>query len=57
VTSVTESRFHSQSPTAAPPPWPVEEQPACFVVTDSAGQKLAYVYFGDDHALTILLDL
>jgi hypothetical protein len=28
-----------------PPPWSVEELDACFVVTDSAGQKLAYVYF------------
>jgi hypothetical protein len=26
-----------------PPPWSVEEQSACFVVKDSAGQKLAYV--------------
>ena len=26
-----------------PPPWTVEELDACFVVTDSAGQKLAYV--------------
>ena len=24
-----------------PPPWSVEEQDACFVVKDSAGQKLA----------------
>jgi hypothetical protein len=31
-----------------PPPWSVEEQPACFVVKDSAGQKLAYVYFEDE---------
>jgi len=23
-----------------PPPWPVEELQACFVVKDSAGQKL-----------------
>jgi hypothetical protein len=28
-----------------PPPWTVEELDACFVVTDCAGQKLAYVYF------------
>jgi hypothetical protein len=31
-----------------PPPWSVEEFDACFVVTDSAGQKLAYVYFEDE---------
>jgi hypothetical protein len=28
-----------------PSPWTVEELHGCFVVTDSAGQKLAYVYF------------
>ena len=31
-----------------PPPWSVEELDACFIVKDSAGQKLAFVYFGDD---------
>jgi len=31
-----------------PPPWTVEELDACFVVIDSAGQKLAYVYFEDE---------
>jgi hypothetical protein len=31
-----------------PPPWAVQEQDACFVVTDSTMQKLAYVYFEDD---------
>jgi hypothetical protein len=30
-----------------PPPWTVEELDACFVVTDSARQKLAYLYFED----------
>jgi hypothetical protein len=30
-----------------PPPWTVEDIGAAFVVTDSAGQKLAYVYFED----------
>jgi hypothetical protein len=28
-----------------PPPWTIEELDACFVVIDSAGQKLAYVIF------------
>jgi hypothetical protein len=28
-----------------PPPWSVEELHGCFVVKDSAGQRLAYVYF------------
>jgi len=31
-----------------PPPWSIEELDACFVVIDSAGQKLAYVYFEDE---------
>ena len=31
-----------------PPPWSIEELDACFVVKDSAGQKLAYVYFEDE---------
>jgi hypothetical protein len=33
---------------SAPPPWTVEDIGAAFVVTDSAGQKLAYVYFEDE---------
>ena len=28
-----------------PPPWSVQELEACFIATDSAGQKLAFVYF------------
>ena len=31
-----------------PPPWAVEELDACFVVIDSAEQKLAYVYFEEE---------
>jgi hypothetical protein len=30
------------------PPWSVQELEACFIVTDSAGQKLAYIYFEDE---------
>jgi hypothetical protein len=35
-------------PRRFPPPWSVEELDACFIVKDSAGQKLAYVYFEDE---------
>jgi hypothetical protein len=35
-------------PRRFPPPWSVEELDACFVVTDSVGQKLAYVYFEEE---------
>jgi hypothetical protein len=32
-----------------PPLWTIEElNDACFVLSDSAGQKLAYVYFEDE---------
>jgi hypothetical protein len=31
-----------------PPPWSVEDIGAAFVVKESAGQKLAYVYFEDE---------
>jgi hypothetical protein len=34
-----------------PPPWSVDELEACFVVKDSAGQKLAYVYYEEDAGL------
>ena len=35
-------------PRRFPPPWSVEDLDACFVVTDSVGQKLAYVYFEEE---------
>jgi hypothetical protein len=31
-----------------PPPWSVEDVDAAFVVKDSTGQKLAYVYYEDE---------
>jgi hypothetical protein len=31
-----------------PSPWTAEQLDVCFVVTDSIGQKLAYVYFEDE---------
>ena len=31
-----------------PPPWTIEDIGAAFVVKDSAGQRLAYVYFEDE---------
>ena len=38
------------SPRRFPPPWSVEERPACFVVRDQNGQQLAYVYFEEEGA-------
>jgi hypothetical protein len=35
-------------PRRFPPPWIVEEQPACFVVRDHNDQQLAYVHFEDE---------
>jgi hypothetical protein len=40
--------FYRLCPPAAPPPWTIEELDACFVVRDSNGQQLAYVYFEDE---------
>ena len=31
-----------------PPPWTVEDLGSCFVVIDSNGQKLAYVYYEEE---------
>jgi len=31
-----------------PPPWSIDLLPACYIVKDSDGQALAYVYFEDD---------
>jgi hypothetical protein len=31
-----------------PPPWSVEEQEVCFIVKDSGGRKLAYIYFEEE---------
>jgi hypothetical protein len=31
-----------------PPPWSVEELDVCFIVKDSAGQKLAFVYYEEE---------
>src|SRR6516162_7777588 len=41
-------RAGRDQPRHFPPPWSIEELDACFVVIDSAGQKLAYVYFEDE---------
>ena len=35
-------------PRRFPPPWSVQELPACYVVKDSGGQALAYVYYEEE---------
>jgi len=42
-------------PRRFPPPWTIEELDACFVVIDSAEQKLAYVYFEEESGRAKLL--
>jgi hypothetical protein len=37
-----------------PPPWTVEETPACFIVRDGNKQALAYVYAGRRSAAKLL---
>ena len=39
---------HSLSAHRFPTPWSVEDIGAAFVVKDSAGQELAYVYFEEE---------
>ncbi len=34
-------------PRRFPPPWSIKEEVECFIVSDAAGQALAYVYFDD----------
>ena len=34
-----------EQPRRFPPPWSIDENQACFIVKDGAGQKLAYFYF------------
>ena len=42
------------NPRRFPPPWSIEElNDACFVVTDSAGQQVAYVYFEDEASASL----
>jgi hypothetical protein len=35
-----------------PPPWFVEETPACFIVRDRAGQALAHLYYEETAGLS-----
>jgi hypothetical protein len=36
------------TPRRFPPPWSIEDIGAAFVVKDSNGQQLAYVYYEDE---------
>jgi hypothetical protein len=31
-----------------PPPWSIDETPACFIVKDSNGQALGYFYYEEE---------
>jgi endo-1,4-beta-D-glucanase Y len=35
-------------PRCFPPPWTVEERPACFIISDASGFPLAYVYYEEE---------
>ena len=35
-------------PRRFPPPWSIDERPESFIVKDAKGQRLAYLYFGDE---------
>jgi hypothetical protein len=36
------------TPRRFPPPWSIEERPACFIVSDPNGQALSYVYYEEE---------
>jgi hypothetical protein len=38
----------ASEPRRFPPPWSVEERPACFIVSDANGQGLAHVYYEEE---------
>jgi len=46
--SLRNLRNKGPMPRRFPPPWPIEEQAACFTLRDHSGQALAYVYFEDE---------
>jgi hypothetical protein len=39
---------HTMTPRRFPPPWSIEDIGACFLVTDSTGQKLAAIYYEEE---------
>jgi hypothetical protein len=39
-------------PRRFPPPWSIEERPACFIARDGNGQPLTYVYYEEDPSST-----
>jgi hypothetical protein len=43
---VNESR--TTPPRRFPPPWSLDEQPACYIVRDATGQRIAYVYYEEE---------
>ena len=41
-------RHIGEDPRRFPPPWSVEERPACFIINDANGQAVAYVYYEEE---------
>src|SRR5215813_7910423 len=48
-------RTSAHRPRRLPPPWSVEELGACFIVSDSAAQKPAHVFFEEKLGRTRLV--
>jgi hypothetical protein len=41
-------KAHLTAPPGFPPPWSVEERPACFIIRDAGGQALSYLYYEEE---------
>jgi hypothetical protein len=48
VVSLTISQHSAVMPRRFPPPWSIEERQVSFIVKDTNGQQIAYLYFEDE---------